>query len=58
MVNRNILVLLSAAFTLTAAAPIEKRIAQSIAEATKDWEQACVCRITSLNPNKDTHFLF
>ena len=29
--------------TFASAIPLQKRIAQTIADSTKDWEQACVC---------------
>jgi hypothetical protein len=43
MVQISALFALSAAFTLTSALPLEKRIAQVIAESTAEWEKACVC---------------
>jgi hypothetical protein len=44
MVYRNLLVVISAVFALSSAAPIEKRIAQTIADSTSAWEKACVRR--------------
>lgn len=42
MITLPFLVLALASFTVTRAAPLQKRIAQTIAEATAPWEQACV----------------
>ncbi|KAG6906390.1 hypothetical protein DXG01_014156 [Tephrocybe rancida] len=42
MVQISVVFVLSALTALASAAPIEKRIAQVIADATHDWEQACL----------------
>ncbi|KAK0477951.1 hypothetical protein IW261DRAFT_256821 [Armillaria novae-zelandiae] len=42
MVHYTSLFVLSASIALSSALPLQKRIAQTIADATHDWEQACL----------------
>lgn len=48
MVHIIALLIASTALGISSALPHQKRIAQVIADATADWEQACVCIILGL----------
>ena len=46
MVHFSSLFVLSASIALSSALPLQKRIAQTIADSTHDWEQACVSSLS------------
>ncbi|KAG7439179.1 uncharacterized protein BT62DRAFT_924873 [Guyanagaster necrorhizus] len=58
MVHFNPLLVLSASIALSSALPLQKRIAQIIADSTADWEQACLTAggSTQCNPLSQTAF--
>ncbi|KAK0204287.1 hypothetical protein DFS33DRAFT_1434377 [Desarmillaria ectypa] len=58
MVHFNCLFVLSASIALSSALPLQKRIAQVIADSTHDWEQACLAAggAGQCNPLSQTAF--
>ncbi|KAK0442810.1 uncharacterized protein EV420DRAFT_1072550 [Desarmillaria tabescens] len=58
MLHFNSLLVLSASIALSSALPLQKRIAQTIADSTHDWEQACLAAggAGQCNPLSQTAF--
>jgi len=58
MVQLNTIVLLSSILAAASAAPLQKRIAQTIADSTADWEKACLAAggAAQCNPISQTAF--
>ncbi|KAF8880293.1 hypothetical protein BD779DRAFT_1093969 [Infundibulicybe gibba] len=58
MVQLNTIVLVSSILAVASAAPLQKRIAQTIADSTADWEKACLAAggAAQCNPISQTAF--